>query len=290
VPLRSSPYLLCTAPSRSMSKLRRVSLVDLRGRQDEDLLRPLIADAHDSAASAERALERYRTLEWSLVGWQEDGRVVAVAGLQRDGEGADVVLGSIAVAYDHRRRGIGRSFIDGITDFLNCQNLIAETDADGADFCERVGFTVRPAQPKDGRPRFRCVRPIPVAPADRGVTNAFTLVELEDAIRQSWSRETSDDPEEWSEQNPARGQCAPTALLVRELLGGEILTANVIRGGERIERHAWNRLPSGLSIDLSRSQYRNGERFEQPSVGQPLATNNARSELLAQRVRTLLRQ
>lgn len=215
-----------------------MSLVDLRGREDEDLLRPLIADAHGSAASAERALEHFRTLEWSLVGWLEDGRVVAVAGLQRDGEGGDVVLRSVAVASDHRRRGIGRSFIYGITDFLNCRNVVAETDADGADFCARVGFTVRPAQPKDGRLRFHCIRPIPVAPVDHNVTHAFTLVDLEDAIRQSWSRETSDDPEEWSRQNPARGQCAPTALLVRELLGGEILTANVIRDGERIERHA----------------------------------------------------
>lgn len=264
--------------------------MDLRGREGEDLLQPLIADAHGSAASVDRALEYYRTREWSLVGWQENGHVVAIAGLQRDGKEGDVVLRSLAVASDRRCRGIARSLIDGITDILNCQNLVAEADTDGAEFCGRVGFTIRPAELTDGRPRFHCVRPIQVALADPGVTHALTLAEVEDAIRQSWSRDTSDDPEEWSEQNPARGQCAPTALLVRDLLGGEILTANVIREGERIERHAWNRLPSGLTIDLSRSQYGNGERFEQPSAGELLSANRSRYELLAQRVRRLLGQ
>jgi hypothetical protein len=64
------------------------------------------------------------------------------------------------------------------------------------------------------------------------------LSELESAIRKSWGRDTSDDPDEWSESNPARGQCAVTAMLVRELLGGEILIANVLRHGRRVERHA----------------------------------------------------
>jgi len=56
-----------------------VSLVDPRGRQDEDLLRTLLADAHGSASSVEGAVECYRTREWSLVGSQEDGRVIAFA-------------------------------------------------------------------------------------------------------------------------------------------------------------------------------------------------------------------
>jgi hypothetical protein len=33
----------------------------------------------------------------------------------------------------------------------------------------------------------------------------FTLAELEQAIRASWSLDTSDDPDEWSPENAARG-------------------------------------------------------------------------------------
>ena len=51
-----------------------------------------------------------------------------------------------------------------------------------------------------------------------------------------------------------------TALVVRELLGGEILIATVIPPeGESSERHAWNRLPSGEEVDLTREQFRAGE-------------------------------
>jgi hypothetical protein len=76
--------------------------------------------------------------------------------------------------------------------------------------------------------------------------------ELELALRAAWSRETSEDPDEWSPANPSRGQCAVTALVIRELLGGEILIATVrgeplgpayvgepdprIYGSERLER------------------------------------------------------
>lgn len=117
---------------------------------------------------------------------------------------------------------------------------------------------------------------------------ASTLNDLEQAIQESWGRDTADVPEDWSESNPARGQCAVTATLVRDLLGGEILLANVLRDGQRVERHAWNRLPSGLSLDLTRSQFRDGEELEDPAPGEPRVMDPARYELLAQRVREKL--
>ena len=119
---------------------------------------------------------------------------------------------------------------------------------------------------------------------------AATLQETEAAIRAAWGRETSDDPDEWSEENPARGQCAVTALLVRELLGVEILVANVLRDGRRVERHAWNRLLSGLTLDLTREQFVRGERFGEPAAEEPKLTqrNPERFATLRTRVRAQL--
>jgi len=229
-----------------------VALVDLRGRQDEDLVQTLLAMPMGLSL---RFRARWSPSDAGVVTSRLAGRrpIGCLAGPQRDSESGDVVLRAVGVASDRRRRGVGRSLIHGIADFVTCQNLVAEADGDGARFCGRVGFTIRPAEAKDGRPRFRWVRPIPVAPADADVTQAFTFAEVQDPIRQCWSRETSDDSDDWSEQNPARGPCASTALLVRELRRGEILTANVILDGEGIEHHVWNRLPSGVSIDLSRA-------------------------------------
>lgn len=94
--------------------------------------------------------------------------------------------------------------------------------------------------------------------------------ELELALRAAWSRETSEDPDEWSPANPSRGQCAVTALVIRELLGGEILIATVLpRDGEPRERHAWNRLPSGEEVDLTFDQFRGGETLGPAEVGEP---------------------
>jgi hypothetical protein len=70
------------------------------------------------------------------------------------------------------------------------------------------------------------------------------------ALSQSWSEDTSADPENWSEETPALGQCAVTALIVQELLGGDLL-----RGEVRGTSHYWNLLPSGGELDLTRYQF-----------------------------------
>ena len=92
----------------------------------------------------------------------------------------------------------------------------------------------------------------------------MTLEHLEQAIRESWSLDTSDDPDEWSLENPSRGQCDITSLVVHDLVGGELLGADVFLAGERIEGHMWNRLPSGIEIDLTRDQFKRGEVLGEP--------------------------
>jgi hypothetical protein len=56
-----------------------------------------------------------------------------------------------------------------------------------------------------------------------------SLADIETVIRSSWSEKTCDpvDLREWSPETPARGQCGVTALVVQDLLGGELLVAEV---------------------------------------------------------------
>jgi uncharacterized protein (DUF952 family) len=85
-----------------------------------------------------------------------------------------------------------------------------------------------------------------------------SLADIERAIRVSWSRETCDpvDAEVWSAENPSRGQCAVTALVVQDLLGGELLLAEVhYPDGSRQGLHYWNRLGEGVELDLTREQF-----------------------------------
>lgn len=85
-----------------------------------------------------------------------------------------------------------------------------------------------------------------------------SLRELEEAIRGAWCVWTSDpvDQPGWSESNPASGQCASTALVVQDLLGGELLVADVKGdGGAPQGVHYWNRLAGGIELDLTREQF-----------------------------------
>jgi hypothetical protein len=132
---------------------------------------------------------------------------------------------------------------------------------------------------------------VTVSPAAVEVTHAITLGELEDAIRASWSAETSDDPGSWTMDNPAYQQCDVTAHVVQDYLGGDILVSGVALDGRRVDRHAWNRLPSGLAVDLTREQFLQGEQFEAPDASGSFVTEShqKRYELLAERVRSKLR-
>jgi hypothetical protein len=126
----------------------------------------------------------------------------------------------------------------------------------------------------------------------------LTLAQLEQAIRESWSADTSDDRDEWSPENAGRGQCDITSLVVHDLLGGDLLAADVYLDGERVEAHMWNRLPSGLEVDLTRDQFKRGEVIGEPvarprraDIAEPAHPRYHRYEkylVLAERVRSRL--
>jgi len=94
----------------------------------------------------------------------------------------------------------------------------------------------------------------------------YTLTQLEQAIRESWTLDTAEEDDGWTPDNPSRGQCDITSLVVHDLLGGDLLAAEVYLGGEQIEWHMWNRLASGIDVDLTRDQFRRGEIIGEPSI------------------------
>jgi hypothetical protein len=98
------------------------------------------------------------------------------------------------------------------------------------------------------------------------VLAVFTLAQLEQAIREAWGMDTADEDDGWTPENPSRGQCDITTLVVHDLLGGDVLGADVYRDGERIEGHMWNRLVSGVEVDLTRDQFTRGEVIGGPTV------------------------
>jgi hypothetical protein len=85
-----------------------------------------------------------------------------------------------------------------------------------------------------------------------------TLADIEAVIRSSWGPDTfpSDARNHvWDPSNPARAQCAVTALVVHDLLGGDLVRGEVHVGGERVDFHWWNLVPGGVEIDLTRDQF-----------------------------------
>ncbi len=94
---------------------------------------------------------------------------------------------------------------------------------------------------------------------------------VEAALRASWCLETCDDSDRhfWSADNPVRGQCGATALVVHDLLGGDLLVADVFYAdGARQGHHWWNRLPDGRELDLTREQFGPGELVQAPRLVQ----------------------
>ena len=83
--------------------------------------------------------------------------------------------------------------------------------------------------------------------------------DLDVLLARAWCQETSADPSGWSAENPSWGQCAVTALLVQDLLGGELLRSEV-----RGISHYWNRLPTGEEVDLTCQQFGSSYALSEP--------------------------
>lgn len=87
------------------------------------------------------------------------------------------------------------------------------------------------------------------------IMNMPTLQQLAHALRQAWSAETGYAGEGvWTKENPARGQCVTSSLVVQDYFGGDIVRYQV--SGEDIdETHYFNILHDGTIVDTTKSQY-----------------------------------
>ncbi|ROQ67776.1 hypothetical protein EDD93_2222 [Streptomyces sp. 840.1] len=85
----------------------------------------------------------------------------------------------------------------------------------------------------------------------------FLLADIEAAVRSSWGADTTTPVRRphWTPGNPARDQCGVTALVLHDLLGGDLIRGEVRVGGVRTDYHWWNRLGPGTEIDLTREQF-----------------------------------
>lgn len=96
--------------------------------------------------------------------------------------------------------------------------------------------------------------------------------DLAKALRNSWpvdapGREWKD----WPPDNPARGQCEPSALVVQDYFGGDIVRYRVTGDGIN-ETHYFNVLDGGTVIDTTASQYRSPVSMKPEPID--LAKNN----------------
>ncbi|MGS2586251.1 YunG family protein [Streptomyces hebeiensis] len=89
----------------------------------------------------------------------------------------------------------------------------------------------------------------------------WNLLDLDRALRESWALDTCspDDLDDWRPGNPARGHCDITALIVQDVFGGSLVVGEVYLDGTQHGFHWWNRLPSGVELDLTREQFLLGQ-------------------------------
>ena len=88
-----------------------------------------------------------------------------------------------------------------------------------------------------------------------------TIDILTNAFKIAWSKDTSSE-ENWSSENPASGQCAVTACVLQDYLGGKILHTNAALSDGTTISHYFNSL-SGTDIDLTKQQFPVGTVFSE---------------------------
>ncbi|MGQ0679899.1 MAG: YunG family protein [Actinomycetota bacterium] len=82
---------------------------------------------------------------------------------------------------------------------------------------------------------------------------------LSEIFQRCWSKETSLDPQGWTPDIPAWGQCAVTALIIQDIRGGSLMKCRVGHVS-----HYWNLLPGGVQVDLTREQF--GSEFDRKEI------------------------
>lgn len=84
--------------------------------------------------------------------------------------------------------------------------------------------------------------------------NLINQIKVMDALQASWSADTAYNAADWSRNNPARGQCLVSSLVVQDYLDGDLKSFTVAGSGID-ETHHCNLLPDGTLFDSTSSQY-----------------------------------
>lgn len=74
------------------------------------------------------------------------------------------------------------------------------------------------------------------------------------ALQSSWAADTAFIAKEWSPDNPARGQCVVSSLVIQDYLGGD-LGRYKVTADNLDEMHYYNVLPDGTILDTTGQQY-----------------------------------
>src|SRR6476620_9947696 len=125
---------------------------------------------------------------------------------------------------------------------------------------------------------------------------AWTLSEVEAAVRSSWGPETSLASADYMARGagqPSRGQCGTTALVIQNLLGGDLMVADVEYEGRVEGVHYWNVTPGGVELDLTRDQFTPAESLTNQRLVRAERNSSSAGEqpfrLLHERVIAVLR-
>ena len=106
-----------------------------------------------------------------------------------------------------------------------------------------------------------------------------TIMKLQKALLKSWSKNSSS---KWTKDNPAKGQCSVTALVVNDLLGGQISKTFLEEGW-----HFYNEI-NGVRYDFTLSQFNEDIRYMDISSNREealLDTNQKQYDYLIQSVK-----
>jgi len=77
----------------------------------------------------------------------------------------------------------------------------------------------------------------------------MSLNDLEKALQKSWTNQTAAG--KWTPECPSMNQCAVTALVVQDYMGGYLLRCEC----SDEQSHYWNALPDGREVDLTEAQF-----------------------------------
>lgn len=92
---------------------------------------------------------------------------------------------------------------------------------------------------------------------ERKMEVGITAQQLKELLPSICDRETSQDPDRWTSENPLWGHCAVASLIAQNLFGGELLRVPLteVPGFGHMRSHYWNRLADGSVEDFTRPQF-----------------------------------